>query len=615
MLKKYELKERVLIVGAILCSLALIYLLHDDSIFDQWSVGDNQRIGEITSLENDVRHKANKGFQWRVLRHPRSLNWGDGIFTGKGSEADVTLDTGAKIHLQENSLVIFTPSQKDLLLDLRFGNFKGSIAADSHIKVNDGNDILDLTGKDAQIEIGRNGKGELAIAVVNGELTANKNGVDKSLTAGSIARLDKKGELVAEMAKKVDREPAQTKPTWRSQENTHEAVIPVDENAKPTGAAPLKLKWDTPRKNQKYQLQIASDSDFKSIVSDSEIAGGGYDGTLDKEGSYFARIRPVAGDDQTWSNSEVVNVKLGTPQALQSPELKKKSFMIDGVQNSEAKLEWKKVDKAEEYVVELARNESFDNVVKTIKTKDTAAAITEFSDGKTFARVRAVTASGRLGDNSETARIQVNTGALAIEPIPEIRVLGKSPLAPPEPVDLKIKWNPLAIAKAYELQISKEEDFSSPLKFKTASPSGSLKVKDPGSYHMRVRPLDHDGKPLGNFSSPQKVDYVYRIPLAAPTLLEPSNNITMFFQQSDAPFYFVWKKVQQADWYIFEVAIDTDFNKKLVSQRVEDMRFLFKPNVNQGQLYWRVKAWNAERESNWSQTRTIKLFSGRRATE
>lgn len=132
---------------------------------------------------------------------------------------------------------------------------------------------------------------------------------------------------------------------------------------------------------------------------------------------------------------------------------------------------------------------------------------------------------------------------------------------------------------------------------------------------MRVRPLDSESRPLADFSEVQKVNYVYRIPLAQPTLLEPSNNITMFFQTTDAPFYFVWKKVQQADWYIFEVATDPEFNTKLVSQKVTDGRFLFKPTTSVGQIYWRIKAENNERESNWSQTRSIKLFSGRRATE
>ena len=177
-----------------------------------------------------------------------------------------------------------------------------------------------------------------------------------------------------------------------------------------------------------------------------------------------------------------------------------------------------------------------------------------------------------------------------------------------------MKWSESPIAKGYELQISKEPTFEKAMKFKTATPSGALKVKEPGEYHMRVRPLDSESKPLAEFSEVQKVNYVYRIPLAQPTLMEPSNNITMFFQSNDAPFYFVWKKVTQAEWYIFEVATDPEFKNKLLTQKLTDSRFLYKPTTSVGQIYWRIKAENTERESNWSPTRSIKLFSGRKAT-
>lgn len=613
MYKRYDVKETILIGFALICAIVLVYLLHDDSIFDSFTTGDAQRIGEISTIENDVRHKANKGFQWRHLRGPRSLNWGDGVFTGKGSHAMVRLDDGSEIELQENSLIIFSQTKKDLMLDLRFGNFKGTLTLDSHLKVNNGGDFLDLTGKNAKIEIGRDGAGDLAIKVVMGELNSKK-GV---LKAGQIAKIGKQGDLIPEVkpqpVEPIQRLPAMIKPNWK--DFVREALLPVDEDANLLGPAKLNLKWDNPTPEKKYQVQLSRDPDFKTLAKEVLSAGDHSDLEVTEPGKYFARVRPEQGDDETWSTPEELTVKTANPAVLTAPDLKKKRFNVDGVQANDAKLEWQKVDKAAEYLVELSKSENFETPIRSLKVKEPTVTLADFTQGKTFVRVRALTKGGRLGAFGELAQVNTASQTSTIEPIPEIRILGKTPFAPPEPVELKMKWSESPIAKAYELQISSDPEFTKPIKFKTATPSGSLKIKDPGDYHVRVRPIDSESKPLATFSEPQKVSYVYRIPLAQPAIVEPANNITMFFQTGDAPFYFVWKKVPQADWYIFEVAGDPEFKNKMTSQKVNDSRYLYKPDVRVGQIYWRIKAENSERESNWSQVRSIKLFSGRRATE
>lgn len=615
MYKRYDVKERILIAFALICAVVLVYLLSDDSVFEQLSAGPSQqRIGEIVVIENDVRHKARKGFQWRHLRRTRTLNWGDGVFTGKGSRAIIKLDDGSEIQLQENSLMIFSQTKKDMTLELKFGQFKGTLTEDSHLMVSSAGEMIDLTGKDAKIEIGKSGD-DLSMKVVTGEINTRKG----AIKAGAVAKIDKQGEVVAVQEKPAEtgtpivRTPAVFKANWKNL--VREALIPVDEDANMIGPAKLNLTWENPEPKKKYEIQLSKDPDFKTIVKETLAAGESKDVEVKEAGTYYARVRPEKGSDEQWSTPEEMTVKTGTPPVLPAPDLKKKKYNVDGIAASEAKLEWKKVDRAAEYLVELSKTENFENPIKSVKTKDTNITLNDFSHGKTFARVRAVTPGGRLGAIGDNAQIAVASQVPTIEPIPEIRVLGKTPFAPPEPVELKMKWSESTIAKGYELQISKDAEFSKPMKFKTATPSGALKVKDPGEYHVRVRPLDSESKPLADFSPPQKVNYVYRIPLAQPTLMEPSNNITMFFQTGDAPFYFVWKKVQQADWYIFEVATDPEFKNKLVTQKTTDSRYLYKPTSNIGQIYWRIKAENTERESNWSPTRSIKLFSGRRATE
>lgn len=573
------------------------------------SAGDSQRIGEITSLENDVRHKVRKGFQWRSLRRPRDLSWGDGVFTGKGSKARVRLDDGSEIDLQENSLVIFTPSQDDLVLNLQYGNFTGTLSSDGRLRVNNNGEIVDLMGDNAQIMIGRNDAGNLSVQVLNGEVTAlDKNG-QRSLAAGSQAALEN-----GALKERQQRQPA-SKAMWKTGEMTKEAVIPVDIDAHPVAPAKAKLKWESPGKKEKYQLQVAKDPEFKEIVEERTVTGSVSEFKTTEPGSYFVRLKPEKGDEKTWSDTEEIKIKKGHPMGLDAPVLSRKTFVVDGVEHSEARLTWKKVPQAKEYAVEISHQEDFSEIVRTEITKENSFTLSDFPREGAYARVRAVTPGGRHGFASDTATVRVTPSGLAIDPIPEIRILGKTPFAPPEPVDLKVKWNQLGIAKAYELQFDKDPEFKEPLKFKTKETSGTLKVRDPGDYHVRVRPLDARGAPLGNFSEAQKMSYVYRIPLATPVAVEPLNNITMFFQTTDAPFYFVWKPVQQAEWYWLELAVDPEFQNKILSEKVTKTRYLYRPTAKVGRLYWRLKAQNTERESHWSEARSIKLFSGRRAQE
>lgn len=618
---RYNNQERLLLFGAIFCSALLFYLLRDDSIFDRLVTTNQVRIGRIVELHNDVRHKANRAFQWRTLRAERDLHWGDGVFTGKDSSARILLDDGTEIVLQENSMVIFTPKQNELLLDLRFGQLTGSLSGGRNLQLASGSDLLNLSGPNAKIEVSNLSGSSLSIRVLEGKIaTRDSRQIVQTLEAGRVAQVADIAALsenqiqLPEGALPKDRKPAEIRPAWKKSGLPTEGQPVLDEEGDLIQPATFNLIWDEMQDQGGFELEIASDPDFKNLVSKQKVKTTAFTLTLDKPGPYFARVRPELGSQDSWSAVHSFTVKAPEMPLLPAPQIKRKNFLLDGVQASVAKVEWQKIPAAAEYEIEVSRDPDFTEPQKT-RSKVTSFDYTERMAGSTFVRIIPLTARGRTGRPSEIVQIQVAGQPPAIEPIAETRVLGKTPLSPPEPIDVKVIWTASSLAKGYELQIAKDLAFTEPIRIKTQTPAGTLNIKDPGTLHVRVRSLDGASQPLSEFSEPQTVTYVYRIPLATPILVEPSNNITMFFQTADAPFYFVWKNVRQAEWYVLEVASDPEFSQILAKEKVTEARYLYKASSKVDMVYWRVKAENGERESHWSAARSIKMFSGRKAAE
>jgi hypothetical protein len=100
--------------------------------------------------------------------------------------------------------------------------------------------------------------------------------------------------------------------------------------------------------------------------------------------------------------------------------------------------------------------------------------------------------------------------------------------------------------------------------------------------------------------------------LAQPVLVEPFDDATLFFQQNVSPYlWFEWKSVRQATEYHLEISTDPDFNDKVLSLKTPAIRYLVKKPLPQTALYWRVQALNEEKQSFWSRTQRVQIFSGR----
>jgi hypothetical protein len=174
----------------------------------------------------------------------------------------------------------------------------------------------------------------------------------------------------------------------------------------------------------------------------------------------------------------------------------------------------------------------------------------------------------------------------------------------------------MPVAESYEVQLSADAKFTNPQIFKSKTEKTDILVQKPGTYQMRVRPIDEKGKPLTGYSDPVTITYTLKVPLVTPTLLEPADNTTLFFQKSENRIFWVeWRPVRQAENYILEIATDNAFKNVVLTKSLNKNRQLIKGDLPLGNLYWRVKAEGDNKSSSWSAARRMNIFAGRSADD
>lgn len=631
MMKQFDSKEKTILISALICVFGLLFLLYDDSfLVGTFSDQNLKRIGEVTPIANDVRRKANKDFQWRPLRRTTPVGWGDGVFTGAKSTAQIALDDGSEITLQENSLIIFTPNRNEMTLDLKFGSVKGQIAENKNLKIQIDGETYNLEGNNAVVEIERRAGEALEVKVVSGELNDS-----------SKERL-KKRVLATEKPTATPRptptptptpEPTPTPPPtpvaigieWVTPNNRSQYTLNVDADGNATDTARVQFSWIEPATNEikgnGYDIQVAKDPAFKTPIVDQSIRKSQAKFEFSGEGKYYARVRvkvdaTIPGNERAindWSSPLEVQVKLKAVLALEAPTLLHPEVTLDGDEQKSTELDWTAVKAAAKYQIEFSPDATFANDFEVQELTELKMAFKPSQGGKTFYRVRGITKDGKPGTPSLVGSVETNISTPILKPIESVTTLGVKPTDPPSQVELKMAWTKVTIAQGYEVEVGQTKDFVDAVKMSTRSVKGSLKVNRPGSYYVRVRAVNGVSEAISPYSNIETFLYEYKIPLSTPILREPMKNVTLFFQNSETTFWLGWSPVKQATRYKVELAADQDFKRSLLSVTSDTNRYLIRQSMPAGKIYWRIKAENDERESRWSETRSISVFTGRKA--
>jgi hypothetical protein len=305
-------------------------------------------------------------------------------------------------------------------------------------------------------------------------------------------------------------------------------ISPSDGSAKQ--ALPT-FSWARVKRAAQYEFQLAADRRFKSIV-----LGPGHgsfktrnsfatvDGALG-DGTYFWRVRAITARAKSgrWSRVRALRKDGLSAPALVGP--------ADGDivrSGSDALvLRWAPVAGAYKYFVTIATDDSLAQVViggrdGGVTTSGTAFALpTRLARDKTyFWAVTPLDARLHRGRRSEVARFTPSwptATATAIRDAsdgwpnfhrpfdlsspfsgPEAHRLGAGTPGSPHVLDPELRWQPIAGASEYEVEINHSEDFAAGSKMCCTAAVSQTSLFPPNvlannRYHWRVRALDSDG--------------------------------------------------------------------------------------------------------------------------
>jgi len=417
--------------------------------------------------------------------------------------------------------------------------------------------------------------------------------------------------------------------------------------------ANLVFAWTDTARSTAFKFQIAKDSDFQDLVTETETDQNKVQYSDLLPGSYFWRIQGMNPEriESPWSTPRKLSV-LEREHPLLAPEILS-PVITHEVTSDEAEralvsrsapivfengpiVSWSAAEGAKEYRLEYDVSAEFESATTVDVGSETRFQFSRLLPTTYYWRITSRDESGRESDPSEPGQVVVSLPAPRLEPIPPVaQNFDSVRAAKAGKTSIDLKWSRLPFVRSYEVQTGADASFSKVIKRQSTKANMKFTLARAGRYHFRVRGLDANGAPSTPFSEPQVFEY--RKILLAPELRQPSADSsttqtpppvvpkpeptktsptstpstndksqpafsaairllepragTNVVAIGDSPAFvsFRWSSRLKGVSYRIEVAEDPDFTKPIFTSVSKIPRALLKTHLPKGQLYWRVR--------------------------
>lgn len=657
-----KIDQRIVKTAAVLMLLAL-YFMFDDRIFFLGQDSNSSPVGISLSSTKDVRRKPSGQFFWRTLRDDETVYLGDSVFTGPGSSVRVNLQGRGYLVIPENSLIKFTMVGNQLNLDLQFGKVSGQFAAAGPVVVN-GKEMN--IGGDFEIsengDLGKNtplresiqfaeqlpkvfahsentrpfettwssaeplGRYHLQIAsdpdfkkmFVDQTTFSSRLGIKGYPRSGTyfvrILGDDLSGKPVA--TSKIQQIDFKNFPIPVITQPLKDTVYTYSEKVSQDHLDNTEVHWKSPHGSSEFEIELALEKDF--LLPKAQLTVAGLKGTLPAltAGHYYVRVREkkidllnIPGD---WSAPVHFEVQKKAALNLAAPVLLTQTLAIELPAKENDRIQWNAVDGAAAYVVETSSSALFEKSERS-EVIVTNSPWSSQTIGRKYFRIAALSADKEIGPYSDVGTAVIAAARPILNPVSTKVVEGKTPDDPGEPQTFDLSWKGTPTADKYKIQVADNPRFAEAKEYEARGPASQIQIEKPGDYFWRVQPVTEGNLPVTGFSQPGVMQYVLNNPLATPTLIEPMNNLALYFQEeAGGHFWFEWSPVTKAAKYTFELSRDPEFATLITQRQVTSTRVLVKEKLQNGQLYWRVRAEGSDgRISYWTPTSSFVIYTGR----
>lgn len=361
------------------------------------------------------------------------------------------------------------------------------------------------------------------------------------------------------------------------------------------------LKWESQNAISNYNLQIATNPSFaqETIVLDTlNLTEPNLDVTLKNYGqNYYWRVSSTFSPClSNWSSTNKFTTMTGTSNLV---------YPADNATATQLEIlfDWSDVKYAVNYDLEVSTSPNFDVIEKGRIAIDTSL----------------ILISGLKPTTKYYWRVRVNTGiskapysvvrsfTTGIEP--SIRPLLISPknLAEKIPVSELLKWTKSDKAEHYEVQVSKDENFTDIAITNANVTDTTLIVSDLENYKIyswRVRSANSAG--VSSWTEPWKFRTIAPAITDAPTLELPANNATSINHKKAKFQWFEVDNTTSVDG-AYQVQISTTDNfadgSVVVDTKAVFVNEYTSFNLNHTtKYYWRVRGFNEVGDGPWSET-------------
>jgi M6 family metalloprotease-like protein len=348
-----------------------------------------------------------------------------------------------------------------------------------------------------------------------------------------------------------------------------------------------RFRWQAADGANTYQHQLSKDEDFATIEADVDNIKGL---TLEYQNieyavQYYWRVRSkAAGNVSIWSETWTFNTG-----ALAFGLNKPADQAHEGPLN--IKLTWNKTSEIKEYNLLVADDEEFINII----VDEDINSFGEFVvDDLTFGNIYYWKVIGRI----DAQEFPTESRILYIDsPAPT----HTSPLdgASNQNLNGKVSWDLEQGGKTYSFQLSESDKFGSILQDGedlTGNFGNYSDLEKSKTYYWRVKQVRDNSE--SNWSEP----WSFSTNLSTPILISPLNNVL-----TGADGDCLWNEVDLAKTYLIQISESPQFG--FTVRQAED---LTKTSYSFTKLpdtlyYWRVKAFDGDAESNWSETGSFEV--------
>ncbi|MBC7466747.1 MAG: FecR domain-containing protein [Bdellovibrio sp.] len=524
--------DRRLIVICLICIGGVSYLISHPELITSGQGEEKDSIGQVIKVTSDIRRKSKQEYFWEKAYENTYVSKNDTIYTGAQSSAEIKLNDGKVLQISQNSLIRFTTINKNISIDLAFGQVAAT-GVDKTFIITDCGKQYTVDAKDASFQLTKNKDcGNFDLKVSKGTVLMNKKPVQKAtpkrveaknilvetqeenkIQITKLVQLAKPIEpvLPSEVTVVPDMQPAPAPVVEEKIVLDNPRFVTQSKKMLFKDGVRQHLEWQSVPKADFYTLETADNEQFLDAQA-TKVIDTHYDFQPPKGGDYYFKVKAVSMSGVESNPSQALQIALTYPSIqlknkLITAQYKAKSSKDPG-QRKNFNVGWTTVDSADKYVVEVDRDPRFSKPM-TLVSRTPSSVIPVAKPGNVHYRVSAYDKTGRkISSTSSPGEIDYRKVFNMAQPVLEHSLKNMSYYFQKDFAQyIWLKWNSPSAddRKKYRLELSKTPDFKQiSSAFATTDRKFLIKNKlDRGEYFWRVRSENEsqfsDWSDLGRF--------------------------------------------------------------------------------------------------------------------